>query len=151
MLLDVQALVDRMADDHTAMGRRVAVAGQASPLHVRAVALRRCLDHRVGIAIRHGGSAEITLRDAADALTIEVRDHGPGLPSGELERVMEPFYRVEASRNRQSGGAVLGLTIASDITRHHGGQLVLRNAEGGGLAATAVFTHPHPHLQPQRV
>lgn len=87
--------------------------------------------------MRYGGSAEVTLHDAADALTIEVRDHGPGLPPEELERVLEPFYRVEASRNRQSGGAGLGLTIASDIVRRHGGQLVLRNAAGGGLVAAA--------------
>ena len=139
VLLDVQALVDSMADDQLAMGHRVTVAGQAAPLRVQAVALRRCLDNLVGNAIRYGGSAEVTLHDAADALTIEVRDHGPGLPAEELERVMEPFYRVEASRNRQSGGAGLGLTIASDIVRRHGGRLVLRNAAGGGLVAAAIF------------
>ncbi|WP_233589999.1 ATP-binding protein [Acidovorax sp. FJL06] len=139
VLLDVQALADSMADDQLAVGHRVTVVGQAAPLRVQAVALRRCLDNLVGNAVRYGGSAEVTLRDAADALTIEVRDHGPGLPPEELERVMEPFYRVEASRNRQSGGAGLGLTIASDIVRRHGGQLVLRNAEGGGLVAAAVL------------
>jgi len=138
-LLDVRALADSLADDQLALGHRVSVAGQAAPLRAQAVALRRCLDNLVGNAIRYGGSAEITLHDAADALTIEVRDHGPGLPPEELERVMEPFYRVEASRNRQSGGAGLGLTIASDIARRHGGQLVLRNAAGGGLVAAATF------------
>lgn len=138
-LLDVRALADSLADDQLALGHRVSVAGQAAPLRAQAVALRRCLDNLVGNAIRYGGSAEITLHDAADALTVEVRDHGPGLPPEELERVMEPFYRVEASRNRQSGGAGLGLTIASDIARRHGGQLVLRNAAGGGLVAAATF------------
>lgn len=137
--LDVQALVDSMADDQVAMGHSVTVAGQAAPLRVQAVALRRCLDNLVGNAVRYGGSAKVTLHDAADALTIEVRDHGPGLPPEELDRVMEPFYRVEASRNRQSGGVGLGLTIASDIVRRHGGQLALRNAEGGGLVAAVVF------------
>ena len=139
VLLDVQALVDSMADDQLAMGHRVTVAGQAAPLRGQAVALRRCLDNLVGNAIRYGGSAEVTLHDAVDALTIEVRDHGPGLPAEELERVMEPFYRIESSRNRQSGGAGLGLTIASDIVRRHGGRLVLRNAAGGGLVAAAIF------------
>ncbi|MCZ8218182.1 MAG: ATP-binding protein [Acidovorax sp.] len=137
VLLDVQALAESMADDQVAMGHRVTVAGQAAPLRVQAVALRRCLDNLVGNAVRYGGSAEVTLHDAADALTIAVRDHGPGLPPEELERVLEPFYRVEASRNRQSGGAGLGLTIASDIVRRHGGQLVLRNAAGGGLVVAA--------------
>lgn len=137
VLLDVQALAESVADDQLAVGHRVTVAGQAAPLRVQAVALRRCLDNLVGNAIRYGGSAEVTLYDAPDALTIEVRDHGPGLPTEELERVMEPFYRVEASRNRQSGGAGLGLTIASDIVRRHGGQLALSNAAGGGLVASA--------------
>jgi len=141
-LLDVQALAESMADDHLAMGHQVAVVGQALPLRVQAVALRRCLDNLVGNAIRYGGSAEITLHDTADALAIAVRDHGPGLPPEELTRVMEPFYRVEASRNRQSGGAGLGLTIASDIVRRHGGQLVLRNVPEGGLVATAVIPRP---------
>lgn len=139
VLLDVQALVDSLADDQLAMGHRVTVAGQAAPLRVQAVALRRCLDNLVGNAIRYGGSAEVTLHDAADGLTIEVRDHGPGLPAEELERVMDPFYRVESSRNRQSGGVGLGLTIASDIVRRHGGRLTLRNAAGGGLVAAAIF------------
>lgn len=139
VLLDVQALVGSMADDQLATGQRVTVAGQVAPLRVQAVALRRCLGNLVGNAIRYGGSAEITLHDTVDALAIEVRDHGPGLPSEELERVMEPFYRVEASHNRQSGGAGLGLTIASDITRRQGGQRVLRNAAGGGLVAAAIF------------
>ena len=138
-LLDVRALADGLADDQLALGHRVSVAGQAAPLRAQAVALRRCLDNLVGNAIRYGGIAEITLHDAAGALTSEVRDHGPGLPAEELGRVMEPFYRVEASRNRQSGGAGLGLTIASDIARRHGGQLALRNAAGGGLVAAAIF------------
>lgn len=139
VLLDVQALAESVADDQLAMGHPVTVAGYAVPLRVQAAALRRCLDNLVGNAVRYGGSAEVTLHDAADALTIEVRDHGPGLPPEELERVMAPFYRVEASRNRQSGGAGLGLTIASDIVHRHGGRLALRNAEGGGLVAAAVF------------
>ena len=70
---------------------------------------------------------------------IEVRDHGPGLPPEELDRVLEPFYRVEASRNRENGGVGLGLTIAADIVRRHGGQLALRNRDGGGLVVAVVF------------
>jgi len=61
------------------------------------------------------------------------------LPEAELERVFEPFYRAEASRNRQSGGVGLGLSIARDIAERHGGSLQLHNAEGGGLRATLVL------------
>lgn len=138
-MVDVQALVDSLVDDHVAMGHSVAAVGHAAPLRVQAVALRRCLDNLVGNAVRYAGSAEIALRDAPDALSIEVRDTGPGLPPEELARVMEPFYRVEASRNRNTGGVGLGLTIAGDIVRRHSGQLLVRNADGVGLLVVAVF------------
>jgi len=139
VLLNVQALAESLADDQLAMGHDVSVAGQARPLRAQAGALRRCLDNLVGNAVRYGGSAEVALHDTGQALTVEVRDHGPGLAEEELGRVLQPFYRVEASRNRRSGGAGLGLTIAHDIISRHGGQLELRNAQGGGLLARAVF------------
>jgi len=66
---------------------------------------------------------------------IRVRDQGPGIPQEELERVFEPFYRLESSRNRDSGGTGLGLTIARDIAQAHGGSLRLANPAGGGLEA----------------
>ena len=90
-------------------------------------------------AVRYGGGAEVTLADDGACVRIVVRDHGPGLPEAELERVFEPFYRAEASRNRQSGGVGLGLSIARDIAERHGGSLQLHNAEGGGLRATLVL------------
>lgn len=135
VLMDVQALMESLADDQQACGHTVLVQGKAAPLRVQASALRRCLDNLVGNAIRYGGSAQIMLHDTVAALTIEVRDHGPGLPEAELERVLAPFYRVEASRNRHSGGVGLGLAIANDIVQRHQGTLELRNAEGGGLLA----------------
>jgi signal transduction histidine kinase len=73
-------------------------------------------------------------------LQICVRDQGPGIAEAELERVFEPFYRVEASRNRATGGSGLGLTIARNIARAHGGDLVVKNRAGGGLEA--VLTLP---------
>lgn len=135
VLVDVQALIESLADDQQACGHAVLLQGQAAPLRVQANALRRCLDNLVGNAIRYGGSAQIKLHDTASALTIEVQDHGPGLPEAELERVLAPFYRVEASRNRHSGGVGLGLAIANDIVQRHQGTLQLCNAEGGGLLA----------------
>ena len=69
-----------------------------------------------------------------------VRDEGPGIPEDELERVFEPFYRLEDSRNRETGGSGLGLTIARNIAHAHGGELKLRNRAGGGLEA--VLTLP---------
>ena len=75
------------------------------------------------------------IEDGAHALRICVRDAGPGIPAAELARVFEPFYRVEASRNRATGGNGLGLTIARNVARAHGGELVLRNRAEGGLEA----------------
>lgn len=97
------------------------------------------MDNLVGNALRYGGAAEITVRDTPAEVRIEVRDHGPGLPEAELERVLAPFYRVEGSRHRDSGGVGLGLSIAHDIVQRHGGRLWLRNAPGGGLLASVAL------------
>ena len=72
-------------------------------------------------------------------IAIRVRDSGPGIPAEELERVFEPFYRLESSRNRDSGGTGLGLSIARDIAQAHGGSLTLRNLPGGGLEAVLLL------------
>jgi signal transduction histidine kinase len=80
------------------------------------------------------------VEDTAERLRICVRDEGPGIPEAELERVFEPFQRLEGSRNRGTGGTGLGLTIARNIAQAHGGELVLRNRAEGGLEA--VLTLP---------
>jgi signal transduction histidine kinase len=80
------------------------------------------------------------VEDAPARLVIRVRDQGPGIPEAELERVFEPFYRLEASRSRDTGGTGLGLSIARQIAQLHGGTLILRNIKEGGLEA--VLTLP---------
>ena len=135
VLLDIHALVDSLREDHAASGHEVSVVGSAAPLMAQASALRRCVVNLVENAIRYGECAQIRLIDTPDSLCIEVHDRGPGLPEGELNKVMAPFYRVEGSRNRQHGGVGLGLSIAHDIARHHQGQLQLSNAAAGGLVA----------------
>ena len=91
-------------------------------------------------AIRYGGRATVKVEDAADRLTIRVLDDGPGIPEQELEQAFEPFFRAEASRSRETGGTGLGLGIARNIARAHGGDLVLRNRPEGGLEA--ILTLP---------
>lgn len=134
--LDVQALAESIAEDQQACGHEVRCVGRAAPLPARASALRRCLCNLVDNAVRYGGSAHLELIDSVTGLRIEVRDRGPGIPANELDKVLAPFYRVEGSRNRQHGGVGLGLSIAHDIARQHGGTLTLRNAGDGGLIAT---------------
>jgi len=103
---------------------------------VRSLALKRALTNLVGNAVAYGGGALVSLVPPKDgSLRLTIEDDGPGIPAGELERVFEPFYRVEASRNRETGGTGLGLPITRNILRAHGGDVVLANREGGGLRA----------------
>jgi signal transduction histidine kinase len=121
------------------MGQQVTVAGRtAQPLTAKPQALKRCLTNLVANATGFGSRADILVEDGP-MVAIRVRDRGPGIPAEELERVFEPFYRVESSRNRDSGGTGLGLSIARDIAQAHGGSLTLRNLPDGGLEATLLL------------
>jgi len=140
--LDIDALIRTMADDHADAGLpgEISVFGSAAPIFGQPGALRRCIGNLLENALRYGGNAEIRLMDAPDALTVRIADRGPGLPPEELDRVTDAFYRVEASRNRHSGGVGLGLSIAREIIERHGGRLSLSNREGGGLAVDLWFS-----------
>lgn len=137
--LDINALLARVQEQFTEMGADVTISGRAlQPLVGKAQALKRCLTNLVANAVNFGTRARILVEDGA-ALTIRVRDAGPGIPADELERVFEPFYRLESSRNRDSGGTGLGLSIARDIAEAHGGSLTLANLPQGGLEATLTL------------
>jgi signal transduction histidine kinase len=133
--VDVDALLAKLRSEFTDMGAAVTVSGKASEPYVgKPQALRRCLTNLVANAVKFGTRADIVVHDGSE-LVIIVRDAGPGIPEAELERVFEPFYRLESSRNRDSGGSGLGLSIARDIAQSHGGSLTLRNLPGSGLEA----------------
>ena len=109
-------------------------------VRARPVALKRALTNLVQNALNYGGSARISLaapRNGSIAATVD--DDGPGIPPAELERVFEPFHRLEGSRNRETGGTGLGLPIARNILRAHGGDVTLANRAGGGLRATVTM------------
>ena len=134
--LDMNALLQALQTDQQAMGRSVVVEGRALQPYVGVpTLLRRALGNLVDNAVLYGGSATLQVDDTPDRLTLTVLDAGPGLPPAELERVFEPFYRQEASRNRATGGTGLGLGIVRSIARLHGGDVVLQNRPLGGLAA----------------
>lgn len=137
--LDLAALVDSLVQDQQEAGHVVAVElGGASPLapvRAQASALRRCISNLLDNAARYGGAAQVQLTEDAQGVCVTVLDRGPGIPEAELAQVLQPFYRVEASRNRNTGGVGLGLASASDIARQHGGSVSLRNRPGGGLQA----------------
>jgi len=117
------------------LGAVVSVTGvAAAPLPARPQALKRCLTNLIANAVSFGGGAEVSIADGSEVLIL-IADRGPGIPEGELERVFEPFYRLESSRNRDGGGTGLGLSIARDVAQAHGGTLTLHNRAGGGLEA----------------
>ncbi|HWG29697.1 MAG TPA: ATP-binding protein, partial [Steroidobacteraceae bacterium] len=142
--VDINALLATLQAEFTQMGGKVSVQGSAqSGLVGKPQGLKRCLTNLIENAIKFGGSARVYLQDAGTAVVIRIEDDGPGIPPEELERVFEPFYRVESSRNRDSGGTGLGLSIARDIAQSHGGSLVLGNLPQRGLEA--VLTLPRQH------
>ena len=99
-------------------------------------ALRRILSNFIDNALKFAGAAEISVeRSAQDDIVITVMDRGPGIPENMLEAAMQPFFRLEQSRNRETGGTGLGLAIAQQLTAAIGGSLRLYNRDGGGLAA----------------
>ncbi len=141
--VDVNELLSGIAQQFSEMGAAVSVRGRAhEPFTGKAQALKRCLTNLISNAINFGTRATVLVEDGAE-LVIRVRDEGPGIPEADLERVFEPFYRLEHSRNRDSGGTGLGLTIARDIAQAHGGTLILANLPQGGLEAALRLPRRH--------
>jgi signal transduction histidine kinase len=132
--IDINALLESLRDDFNELGHTVALTGRAHEVYLgKPLALKRCLGNLIHNAIQYGHEASVTVEDGA-TLTIRVQDRGPGIPKESLEQVFEPFFRLETSRNRDTGGTGLGLSIARDIAQAHGGTLNLRNAEPGLIA-----------------
>jgi signal transduction histidine kinase len=137
---DIRALVGALAADTEELGRPVRVYGApVGPFYGKPEGLRRCLQNLVDNAVRYGHDVELEIEDNPEVLTIYVRDRGPGIPEPEIGRVFEPFYRVEQSRNASTGGSGLGLSIARNLAQSMGGDVTLRNREGGGLEAKLVL------------
>ncbi|WP_423192596.1 ATP-binding protein [Cupriavidus sp. H18C2] len=137
--VDVLALLQAVVDDAQEIGQDVRLSGEAAPLLAYPAELRRAVVNLVENAHRYGGAAHIVLADSPERVTIDVCDNGPGIPPAELQRVLEPFYRVESSRSRATGGVGMGLAIAADIVARHGGELKLSNRPEGGLRVSITL------------
>jgi signal transduction histidine kinase len=125
-----------LCEDLRELGQDVGFTGpERLVARLRSVALKRALRNLVENAVAYGGRARVTLAAEAREIAITIDDDGPGIPEGELERVFEPFVRLESSRSRETGGIGLGLAIARSIVRAHGGEIVLANRPEGGLRA----------------
>lgn len=140
--LNLDSLIDSVCIDAADAGQAVTSSGTTNlSVMARPTALRRCLTNLIDNAVKYGQSAHVTAGFEGASAVIRVTDTGEGIPSEELEKVFEPFYRLENSRSRETGGSGLGLTIARNIAEQHGGTIRLWNPPTGGLEV--VLTLPY--------
>jgi signal transduction histidine kinase len=133
---DLGALAASVVEEFEDMGEPVTMEQQLRiPAPIRITWVKRGLRNLVTNALRYGGSAQITVLREGDRAVLRVEDNGPGIADDRLAEMFEPFTRGEASRNRDTGGAGLGLALARAVAEQHGGTLVLANRPGGGLRA----------------
>lgn len=132
----VESVVAEAADHGTAV---TAACPPGVVVEADLAALRALLSNLVDNALRYAGHAHVVLTRGDGEARIRVEDRGPGMPEAELERVFQPFYRIDASRSHDTGGTGLGLASARAIARAHGGDVRLVNRAGGGLAAVCTL------------
>jgi len=134
---DLAALLQSTVDDMSDAGLPVTTEPTDSIVYeCRPMALKRALTNLIENAVKYGKSAHVSVDISQETIEIMIDDEGPGIPETKLSRVLEPFYRVEDSRSRETGGVGLGLAIAQSIVQSHGGELALSNRPAGGLCAS---------------
>lgn len=134
---DLAALMQSLVDDHNDLGGKASYQGPDKLIFIcRPVALKRALNNLISNAQKYGQMAATELLSTPTGVEIHIDDDGPGIPEAQLEEVFTPFFRLEASRNRETGGTGLGLAVARTIILAHGGELMLHNRAEGGLRAS---------------
>lgn len=138
--VDLAALAEALVEEYRDLGQPVSFTTSARQVAtVQPDLIRRALRNLIGNAVKYGGSAEVSVAPADGGIALNVADHGPGIPSDAREQVLQPFHRLEGSRNRDTGGAGLGLAIASSIAESHGGRLMLADNPPRGLKASILI------------
>ncbi len=136
-LIDLAALVESLCDDLSDTGQPVSFSGPTkAPYRCRSVSLKRALGNLVENAVTYGKRARVALIEERNRLCIDIDDDGPGIAEADMDRVFEPFVRLESSRSLETGGVGLGMAIACSIVRQHGGDITLANREEEGLHTT---------------
>lgn len=131
---DISSLLDKLQEIFQELGKEVTiVCDTLPPFPVMQKSLKRCLTNLLSNAVNYGNRATVHATHVNNQLIISITDEGPGIPEHEMERVFQPFVRLEDSRNRHTGGTGLGLSIARNIARAHSGDLILKNRPEGGL------------------
>jgi signal transduction histidine kinase len=133
---DLTALVTSIVDDMADAGLNVTIdAAEPVILECQSRSLRRAVTNLLDNAVKYGDAAHVRILGSPADIRIVVDDEGPGIPAAEVGKVFEPFYRIEQSRNRETGGTGLGLAIAQSIAQAHQGEITLVNRPEGGLRA----------------
>lgn len=137
---DIAALVQSIVDDMADAGMPVKMEPAESIVYdCRSDALKRAIRNLLDNAVKYGKAATVAIQTTPKVIEILIDDEGPGIPREELSRVFDPFYRLEESRNRETGGVGLGLAITQSIVQAHQGELVLSNRATPGLRARIVL------------
>lgn len=137
---DVTALLASIVDDMADAGLPVTMeAADPIVLECQPGTLRRAISNLLDNAIKYGKAARARVQTSPSAFTIIIDDDGPGIPDADLQRVFEPFYRLEQSRSRNTGGTGLGLAIALSVVQAQGGNITLANRPEGGLRARLLL------------
>lgn len=138
--INMNQLMRTFKDEFKLMGTDIEIRGIAKrPFYGKPLALKRAISNLINNSIFYGNTVRIDIVDSRAELKIYVVDDGPGIPEEKLDKVFEPYVRLEGSRNRNTGGAGLGLSIARNIVHAHGGRLRLRNRVGRGLEAAVLL------------
>ncbi|HIU17334.1 MAG TPA: hypothetical protein IAB01_02660 [Candidatus Avidesulfovibrio excrementigallinarum] len=134
--VNIMAMLETLVETRQDLGQQVTLTGHVDgAFWLPPQSFRNAIDNLLENAVRYGGGADMSVAREGDRLAIDVCDHGPGIPEEQLERVLEPFYRLETSRNPKTGGYGLGLAISRNLARKLGGDLTLKNLPEGGLHA----------------
>jgi signal transduction histidine kinase len=146
--IDLTSLLQGVVDEMRDAGFSVHLQSAGPTMYAsQPAALKRAVRNLLDNAVKYGKSGTVEIHRASKAIEINIDDEGPGIPQQELTRVREPFYRLDESRSRDTGGVGLGLAIAQSIVQAHGGTLTLSNRPEGGLRATIalpLYARPHP-------
>jgi len=138
--ININQLMRTFKDEYKLMGAEIEIRGIAKrPYFGKPLALKRCISNLINNAVFYGKSLRLDVVDSRAEMKIYIVDQGPGIPEEQLDKVFEPYVRLEGSRNRNTGGAGLGLSIARNIAHAHGGRLTLRNRIGSGLEAAVIL------------
>jgi signal transduction histidine kinase len=139
--VNLDALLDSLVEDMEELGAHITREGHCTqPIKARPHALRRCFGNLLDNARFYGqGQIHLRITDFTTEIRVDITDNGPGIPQSELDKVFEPYFRLEASRARHTGGTGLGLSIAKAIAENHGGRILLTCRPGEGTMATVII------------